>query len=167
MTQTDRPAVRVRRARQDDAALLLSWRNDPEVRGRSRSTDEIDPDAHAEWLRRTLASPDRHLLVVETDPDGTPVGTVRYDRLATSSTDPGRGRWEISISVAAAMRGRGVGSVTLQSADAWLMSTEADAREIVAHVRPDNTGSRQLFERNGYRAAPSAEPDMDCFVRSW
>jgi RimJ/RimL family protein N-acetyltransferase len=165
VTDSARPAVRVRRARQDDAALLLSWRNDPEVRGRSRSTDEIDPDAHAEWLRRTLASPDRHLLVVETDPDGTPVGTVRYDRLAASTTDPDRERWEISISVASAMRGRGAGSATVRSGDAWLLATEADAREIVAHVRPDNADSRRLFERNGYVAATSAEPDMDCFVR--
>jgi RimJ/RimL family protein N-acetyltransferase len=145
----------------------LSSRNDPALRGRSRTSDEIDPDAHAEWLRGTLASPDRHQLVVETDPEGTPVGTVRYDRLAASPTDPGRTRWEISISVSAPMRGRGVGSVTLQSADAWLLATEAEVREIVAHVRPDNTGSRRLFERNGYRAAPSAEPDMDCFVRLW
>jgi len=153
--------VRVRPATEDDAALLLAWRNDPDVRGWSRSSAEIDPAAHAEWLRGTLARPDRHLLVVETDPDGVPVGTVRYDRLAEE------GRWEVSISVAADMRGRGVGGAVLRGADDWLSAAEPGAVEIVAHVRPANTGSRRLFERNGYRATASAEPDMDCFVRRW
>ena len=161
------PQVRVRPATQEDAELLHRWRNDPEVRGLSRSSDPIALDTHAAWLRASLASPDRHLLLVEAE-DGTPVGTTRYDLLSPGDDGGGaRTRWEVSITVALEMRGRGMGSSTLQASDAWLREAEPATTEIVALVRPENTGSRHLFERNGYGAVSSAEPDMHCFVRLW
>ena len=165
MTGTGRPPlVRVRPATEDDAALLRSWRNDPEVRRWSRSSDEMPAEAHETWLRDVLADPDRHLLIVVHTGSGEPVGTTRYDRLGgPDSAD--RSRWEISITVAPGMRGQGFGSATLQACDAWLRQAEPAATGIVAHVRPANTGSRTLFERNGYREIPSGEPGMDCLVR--
>ena len=162
MTAPEGPRLRVRPATEDDAQLLLDWRNDPEARSRSRSSDVIDLEGHLAWLRATLASPDRHLLVVETA-EGTPVATTRYDRLAPDGGD----RWEVSISVAPGMRGRGLGGATLQASDAWLRGAEPAAGAVVAHVRPDNTSSRRLFLRSGYSPAPSDEPDMDRFVRHW
>jgi RimJ/RimL family protein N-acetyltransferase len=162
------PRLRVRPATQRDAVLLHTWRNDPEVRSLSRSSDPIDLATHAAWLERSLADASRHLLVVETaDPEPVPVGTTRYDLVSGGGPDAARTRWEVSITVAPEMRGRGLGSATLQASDAWLASAEPATSEIVAFVRPANAGSRRLFERNGYRATPSAEPDMDCFVRLW
>jgi UDP-2,4-diacetamido-2,4,6-trideoxy-beta-L-altropyranose hydrolase len=164
LSGTPASPVRVRPATQDDAVLLHTWRNDPVVRSLSRSTDPIPLDGHAAWLRAGLASPDRHLLVVEeSGPAATPVATTRYDLLAGDSGS--RARWEVSITVAPEMRGRGLGSATLQASDAWLSATEPDAREIEAWVRSSNAGSRRLFERNGYRAVGSGDPEMDCFVR--
>ena len=160
--------LRVRRATQDDAVLLHTWRNDPAVRSLSRSSDPIDLATHAAWLERSLADPGRHLLVVETTgAEPVPVATTRYDLLADGVPATARTRWEVSITVAPEMRGRGLGSATLQASDAWLRSAEPGTTEIVAFVRPSNTGSRRLFERNGYRATPSPEQDMDCFVRPW
>jgi RimJ/RimL family protein N-acetyltransferase len=164
MTGPETVRLRVRTATTDDARLLLDWRNDPEARSRSRSDDVIDLDSHLAWLERTLASPDRHLLVVETD-EGTPVATTRYDRLAPAPD--GTERWEVSISVAPGMRGRGLGGATLRASDEWLRAAEPGVAAVVAHVRPDNTSSRRLFLRSGYRPAPSEEPDMDRFVRHW
>jgi UDP-2,4-diacetamido-2,4,6-trideoxy-beta-L-altropyranose hydrolase len=156
--------LRVRPATEDDAVLLHTWRNDPVVRSLSRSTDPIPLDSHAAWLRASLAAPDRHLLVVETaGSDATPVATTRYDLLADDSGS--RARWEVSITVAPEMRGRGLGSATLQASDAWLTTTEPAVREIEAWVRSSNAGSRRLFERNGYRGIESDDPEMDCFVR--
>ena len=158
------PQLRVRPATTDDARLLLDWRNDPEARSRSRSSEVIDQDGHLAWLGRTLASPDRHLLVVETA-EGTPVATTRYDRLAADAD--GCDRWEVSISVAPGLRGQGLGGATLLASDEWLRAAEPAAVAVVAHVRPDNTSSRRLFLRSGYLPAPSHEPDMERFVRHW
>ena len=164
MTGPATPRLHVRPATADDAQLLLDWRNDPEARSRSRSSEVIGLAGHLAWLGRTLASPDRHLLVVETE-DGTPVATTRYDRLAPGAD--GGDRWEVSISVAPGLRGQGLGGATLHASDAWLRGTEPAAVAVVAHVRPDNTGSRRLFLRSGYVPAPSDEPEMDRFVRHW
>jgi RimJ/RimL family protein N-acetyltransferase len=71
----------------------------------------------------------------------------------------------VSITVAPAMRGRGLGSATLQASDAWLAAAEPGAGEIEAWVRSSNDGSRRLFERNGYLGVESDDPEMDCFVR--
>ncbi len=159
MSDVDPGVVRVRPATEDDAELLLAWRNDPEARRWSRSPGTIDLATHRAWLVRTLASPDRHLLVVET-PDGTPVATTRYDRL-----DAGAGAWEVSISVGPEMRGRGLGGATLRASDGWFLAAEPAADRVVAHVRPANEASRRLFERNGYAPATSGEPDMLRFER--
>ena len=163
MTGPEAPRLRVRPATTEDAQLLLDWRNDPEARSRSRSSEVIDLESHLAWLGGTLASPDRHLLVVETA-EGTPVATTRYDRLAPAEDGD---RWEVSISVAPGMRGQGLGGATLHASDEWLHATEPGAAAVVAHVRPDNTSSRRLFLRSGYSPAPSDEPDMDRFVRHW
>ena len=164
MTGPGGSQLRVRPATTDDAQLLLDWRNDPEARSRSRSSEVIDLDGHLAWLGRTLASPDRHLLVVETA-EGAPVATTRYDRLAPDAD--GGDRWEVSISVAPGLRGQGLGGATLHASDEWLRGAEPAAVAVVAHVRPDNTSSRRLFLRSGYLPAPSDEPDMDRFVRHW
>lgn len=155
--------VRVRPATPDDAALLHTWRNDPAVRSLSRSTDPISLDTHAAWLRSSLGAADRHLLVVETGGRGTPAATTRYDLLPDGAGP--RERWEVSITVAPEMRGRGLGSAALEASDAWLAAREPPAAEIVAWVRRANTGSLRLFERNGYRAVPSDDPDLACLVR--
>ena len=156
--------VAVRPAVAGDADLLLGWRNDPGVRGWSRSSEPIDRESHAAWLRRSLTDADRHILIVSAVADGVAVGTTRYD---VRSADGSRTRWEISIAVAPEMRGRGFGDATLRASDAWLLATEPAAAEIVAWIRPANAGSRRLFERNGYGATPSEEPDLDCYVRRW
>jgi len=158
--------VVVRPATAADADLLLRWRNDPAVRARSRSSAPIDRASHDAGLRRSLADPDRHILIVHAA-DGLAVGTTRYD-VRTAGGSPGsRARWEISIAIAQEVRGRGFGSAALRASDAWLLAAEPGTTEIVAFVRPSNTGSRRLFEHHGYRAVPSPEPDMDCRVRRW
>ena len=146
--------LRVRPATESDAELLLAWRNDPEARRWSRSSGMIDLDTHRSWLLRTLASPERHLIVVEA-PDRTPVATLRYDRL---DSDPGA--WEVSISVGAEVRGRGLGGASLRASDAWFFAAEPSAERVVASVRPANDTSRRLFERNGYAPVASGESDM-------
>jgi RimJ/RimL family protein N-acetyltransferase len=163
-TGADDPLA-VRLATQADAPMLLAWRNDPEVRGWSRSSDPIDPATHAQWLARSLASGERHLLVVQSAATAAPVATTRYDLLSTAP-GAGRSRWEVSIAVAPGMRGRGVGGATLEASDAWLFGAEPEATEIVAWVRSANGASRRLFERHGYRETTSTEDDMNCYVRS-
>src|SRR5690348_1550527 len=88
--------MKLRRATLDDAERLWRWRNDPETRANSISTDPVPLESHIAWLKSSLRNPDRKLLVAELD--GEPVGTVRIDNDR-----------ELSWTVAPEARGRGIG----------------------------------------------------------
>ncbi|MGY1748073.1 GNAT family N-acetyltransferase [Modestobacter sp. SYSU DS0511] len=171
MTTTGHPApsLAARPATPADAAMLLDWRNDPEVRRWSRTPDEVTPDGHARWLAAVLADPDRHLLVLERAAGAgqppEPVATTRYDLLPAPDSPADRRRWEVSITVAPGMRGRGLGGASLRASDDWLAVAEPAAEEVVAVVLPGNEGSHQLFRRNGYRATPVGTGDHARYVR--
>lgn len=140
-----------RDASEDDARLLFEWRNDEETRRRSRNSDPVDWAAHVEWLRRSLASPERRLLIVEHD--SRPVGTVRWDRLAPQ-------RWEVSITVAPQQRGRRLASSILSVGERAMTSDGLVTLVAVVHVQ--NEASLRLFTAAGY--TPDLPRDEDGFL---
>ncbi|MFP5068821.1 GNAT family N-acetyltransferase [Pseudonocardia nantongensis] len=142
--------LHARPATLDDAELLLSWRNDPETRRWSRSTDEIDLDAHRRWLAGSLDREDRRLLLVS-DLDG-PVGTVRWDREESG--------WEVSITVAPERRGSGLAIPLLRAGEEAVRAWSGAGTPVIAVVHADNAASARLFARAGYgddEAGPDAE----------
>jgi spore coat polysaccharide biosynthesis predicted glycosyltransferase SpsG/RimJ/RimL family protein N-acetyltransferase len=134
------PVLRFRPAARDDAARLLAWRNDPEVRAVSGTTHEVKPDEHAAWLERVLVDEDRELLIVERG--GEPVATVRFDRVGPEA--------EISISIAAAHRGGGLASHILRQATELQLASRPALARVVAKISVANERSRRAFERAGY-----------------
>jgi RimJ/RimL family protein N-acetyltransferase len=138
-------AVTARPATEDDAELLFGWRNDETTRWASRSGDVVAWDDHVAWLRRTLTDDGRVLLIVEA---GEPIGTVRWDRLDD-------GAWELSITLAPAVRGRGAGRAVLLAGEAALGWRAP--RRLVAVVRKDNVVAQRLFRSVGYEQ--SAPPE--------
>lgn len=131
----------LRSATLDDEDLLLKWRNDPATRHASFSSDEISSGDHHRWFVEKLEDPDCAILVVEVD--GLPVGQIRLDRLA-------EGVAEISIGLAAEVRGRGLGRKALLRA-----VPEADrllgADSIRALVKRGNAASLAAFASAGFR----------------
>ncbi len=148
--------LRARPARQDDARMLLEWRNDPITRRNSRDGSLVDAPGHAVWLARSLADDDRRLLVVEEG--GVPVATCRWDRL--SATD-----WEVSITVAPDARGRGGAGRALAAAEHALI-VPAPVR-MIAVVHRDNTASQRVFERAGYLPQHPADESGFLTLARW
>lgn len=144
----------VRGATLDDARTLFDWRNDPQTRALSRSSDELVYDDHVAWLRGSLERDDRVLLIV-TGPDGGQVGTVRWDH-------EGHDDWEVSITVAPSARGQGLATPMLLAAEEHLAQT-ADVRSYLAVVHADNEPSRRLFATADYVA--DLPPDAAGFER--
>jgi UDP-2,4-diacetamido-2,4,6-trideoxy-beta-L-altropyranose hydrolase len=139
---TDPPAgneVILRPATSADRALLLDWRNDQDVVRFSLSGRPVAAAAHANWLAARLAEPALRLWIAEEA--GEPVGQVRVDLEDATGT--------VSISVAPAHRGRGVGSRMLR---ALVIEMEADGavRSLLALVHRENTASLRSFERVGF-----------------
>lgn len=127
-----------------DADALLSWRNDPLTRQMSLQTDEIPRDAHMRWLERSLAAPDRILLIGEDSGTGVAVGMCRFDL-------DGRRRAEVSIGVAPAQRGRGMGTALLAAGIAAFQTARPDIDTLTAVIRSTNAASIRLFEAAGFR----------------
>jgi RimJ/RimL family protein N-acetyltransferase len=136
-------SVVVRAATEGDSGLLLAWRNDPETRAWSRTTDPVAPADHGRWLARALNDPGRRLLIAEYG--HKPVGTVRLDR----DDD----HWEISITVAPEARGRGLAVPILLAAELSL-----DDTTIRACVNRDNAASIAIFRRAGYQPLATDGP---------
>jgi len=126
----------VRPATMADAELLLAWRNDPDTRAWSRTSDTISLADHRDWLATALDNPERRFLIAEYD--DRPVGTVRFDY--------GNDAWEVSITLAPAARGRRLALPVLLTAEAALANPT-----IHAIVHRDNAASRALFHHAGYR----------------
>jgi len=147
-------AVALRAATMDDAAKLLEWRMDSVTREMSADRGDINPDEHAQWLARSLDSKARRLFVVVSG--GTTLGTVRLDERS-------HGEWEISLTVAAEHRGKGL------AAD-FLRAAEQNAREmgvvrLVARIRTENERSLRAFRRAGYHDFVAQPPYTTCVRR--
>lgn len=139
----------VREATPADAELLLAWRNDPETRRWSRTTDPVDAADHRAWLRRTLDN-ERRILLVGDDTAG-PVGTVRWDL-------EDDGSWEVSLTVAPERRGSQLSGPLLDAAEGVLHAQVPPPVPLLAVVHQDNAASVRLFTHAGYRPSwPAAD----------
>ena len=134
--------MRLRAADAGDRDRLLEWRNDPATREASRQTAAVEAGEHEAWLEAVLADADRHLLIAEDG--GDPVGQIRFDRDRAY-------RYEISVGLAPAARGRGLGSDLIEMGCAWLWRS-TNATDVEAWVRADNAPSERAFAAAGFRA---------------
>jgi len=123
----------LRGATRQDSDLLLAWRNDPLTMQGSLCSNPVAPDEHLSWLRRSLVSATRRLLIAEED--GVPVGTARLDYTPEGC--------ELSWTVAPEARGRGVGKRMVA------MAAEL-APSVYARIRSDNAPSLAIARACGF-----------------
>jgi UDP-2,4-diacetamido-2,4,6-trideoxy-beta-L-altropyranose hydrolase len=135
------PALLVRRAGDDDCRPIWEWANDPTTRAASFSPEAIPWQRHIDWFTKKLGEPSCYFYVV-TDIRRQPIGMVRYDTQEKEAV--------VSINIAPAQRGRGLGAEALR-ASARRLFDESDVRTVLALVKPENRVSVAAFERAGYR----------------
>jgi RimJ/RimL family protein N-acetyltransferase len=141
MTPVTRAAITLRRARSEDAERLLQWRNDPETRRWYLQRARVPRRDHEGWL--SLKLNDRGCRIYIVEERGVPVGQLRIERVGPSAA-------EVSLSVDAAARGRGIGSTMLKRAAA-AARRELRVAKLLAHVRPENVPSAVAFLKAGFR----------------
>lgn len=135
------PALRLRRARVEDAQTLLDWRNEPATRVMSLTTAAIGWAEHIRWFRSRLQSGRSEILLLQARE--LPVGQVRFDLEPDHAV--------LSYSLDPIVRGRGWSR--------WLVSQavqrlrESHPGVIVrAQVKPENTASTKVFTGLGWTA---------------
>lgn len=129
-----------------DAELLLAWRNDPETRRQSRTSDELSLVNHIAWLTTSLAMPSRRLYIAEQD--GTPVGTVRSDKREDGTV-------ELSWTVAPRERGKGFGKAMVTQFAREIHPGE----RLVASIKKGNVASEKIAEALGLQQAEPEFPE--------
>lgn len=70
----ERRGGQVRPMEERDLALVLEWRNHPEVRHFMYTRHEIMPDEHRRWFETCRQQPGRHLLIY--DEEHAPLGFI-------------------------------------------------------------------------------------------
>lgn len=126
--------MKLRGATWADRDRLLAWRNDPLTLQGSLTDAAVEPDEHYQWLRKSLVSASRRLLIAEVD--GLPVGTARLDY--------SREGCELSWTIAPEARGRGLGKQLVALAAAL-------APTVFARIRSDNAASLAIARACGFR----------------
>lgn len=137
--------VVLRAARVQDCRRIWRWRNDEETRRASFDSSPIPFGRHERWFRESLGRQDRRIYVIVVD--GQPAGVARLD------LEGGQGI--VSIHLAPAWRGRGVGPAALDAL-AELAFGALGLDRLVASVKPDNPASLATFEKAGFTRVGAA-----------
>ena len=156
------PAIRLRRARPADAALLRAWDGQPHVIASSGEDDRFDWD---EELVREV--PWRENLIAEAD--GVPVGLMQVIDPAEEEShywgDCGPGLRAIDIWIGPPeWLGRGVGTQMMRQAIARCFA-DPTVTAILIDPLAENLRARRFYERLGFReVGPRRFGDDDCVV---
>lgn len=132
--------LRLRRATAADAAKLWQWRNEPDTRAASFSSEPIAYEDHARWLETTLRDRDVFLLIAIGEGE-TEIGYVRLDVHGDAA--------EVNLSLDRAHRGRGLGTSTIRAAAEYAVGALRIGR-VIARVKPGNTVSIRAFRAAGF-----------------
>lgn len=137
-----------RTATLDDAAVLLTWRNNSNTREFSLHSELILGSEHLEWLTARLAR-------VQYEPfflfaaDSKAIGMSRLDVVGGSVN-----KFEISILVDPNQHGKGIGTRILKMTCEAFLNLHPDYT-ILASVHQHNFVSQKLFASAGFDLLPS------------
>ena len=129
--------LRIREVKNEDSAILLDWRNDPDVRKYAFNTNEIERDSHKKWLRQKVSEKDCKIFIFETK-QGHPVGQVRLDYV--------NNKWLIDYSIDKYFRGLGLGKKTINQTIGTI-----DKGSFLAKVKSNNQASIKTFKSLGFK----------------
>lgn len=141
--------MKLRRATSADAMDILTWRNDPQTRAMSKTSEMVDAAAHLAWFENAVHDPRRLLLIGETG--DAKAGMVRFDL--------GDHAWLASINIAPEMRGKGYGPTLLGEGVAFLEKEHGHPR-IIAEIALNNMASIVTFKKCGFTCYRSDDEYM-------
>ena len=147
------------RAVDDDARLVMAWRNDPVTRAASFHQAEKVWPAFREEFAGYFGDALPPLFGVRGD--GERIGFVRF-RACADPEGRGRNAVDISINVAPGARGQGTGRRLIEAATARALSSmEVQVEVVLAEIRPGNAASVKAFVGAGYRRVADGAHDVD------
>jgi sialic acid synthase SpsE/RimJ/RimL family protein N-acetyltransferase len=137
------------RPTENDAALIMRWRNDPET---LRMSFHTEPQKWETFYKEFL---DKYFLFPELPPlfilvNNERSAFVHFSPKAHPENIPGRRCVEISLNVAPEYRGKGLGTAALKATKEWIAQQGFD--DIYAVVKEENIASQKIFRAAGYES---------------
>jgi perosamine synthetase len=137
----------LRMATMDDAKMVFSWRNMPEIIAMGTTRRPVQWDEHLSWFQKVVRG-DQHLFFIVLLGQQA-IGQVRLDRVDERSC-------EVSIYLLPEFTGRGLGVLALKHA-CWESFATMKVKELLAHIREDNQRSVTAFQRAGFKLVPQSD----------
>lgn len=128
--------VIIRKAELSDMRRIFELSNDSVVRANSIHSEPIEWETHEKWFANALANPRVKFYIAESA-DGALIGQVRFEEREDDCL--------ISVSLAAAFRGKGLAQTVLTKA-----MDASGSQRFTAEICSDNLPSLSLFRRNGF-----------------
>lgn len=153
-----------------DFRKIFEWRNDPEARANSFSSEPVTWEEHTRYWERRLSAGAWSLIFVQ---EGKDTGLVRLDRIAPGTkaqatkgmeygpagrSKGGKEGYEIHILIGAPFRGKGAGTQAI--AEAKEFARRHGVPRLIARVKSGNAASRAVFGRNGFRPVHTGEVEV-------
>jgi RimJ/RimL family protein N-acetyltransferase len=134
----------LRPATMEDSANLLAWRNDPSTYINYRIAKPIAPSHHRMWMEVNVRHgyPTRIVLMADDDKDIS-VGVVDLQ-----ARNPEMSVYEVGITIAPKLRGRGYGREAL---DLACRRKNIVGRTLTAEIRIENAASKAVFRHCGFK----------------
>lgn len=144
MPEPDDHRGQVRPMDSNDLALVLEWRNHPDVRRFMYTRHEISMAEHREWFERCRGQTDRHLLIYEEA--GAPCGFINLSPTGFS----GVAKWGFYTATSAAKgTGRRLGRAAMQHAFHTLSLYKVCGEALAYNERSIRLHERLGFAREG------------------
>jgi UDP-2,4-diacetamido-2,4,6-trideoxy-beta-L-altropyranose hydrolase len=134
--------IHLRPVSPEDCFLLWEWANDSVVRAHSFSPESISWAQHIKWFQSRREDPNT-VHFIATNEESAPIGQVRFDIHSTNA--------EISLSINAPFRGRGLAAELIRLAVGELFRITPSVVSVQAHVKPTNQASIRAFEKAGFK----------------
>jgi len=131
-----RKSFNLREVTQSDWKVLLEWRNEKITRQNSFNSDLVSLSEHKEYIKNTIANPNRKLFVLEYN--DIPVRTIREDRLENDEL-------ELSYTISPMYRGKKIGQIMMSL---YLIDTEGS---FLCEVKEENISSIKMIEKLGFK----------------
>ncbi|MBV1776243.1 GNAT family N-acetyltransferase [Burkholderiaceae bacterium DAT-1] len=125
-----------------DSEDIWRWRNDPDTRAMSVTTEMVPWERHQHWFADSLSRNDRFMFVVELA-DGQKVGMCRFD------LSPDQLSAEVSININPACRGQGFAIPLL--AECIRQFSLLRPSRLTAIIKQSNPASERCFVANGFK----------------
>ena len=132
-----RKSLNLREVTKSDWKVLLEWRNDKITRQNSFNSDLVSVSEHKEYIKNTIANPNRTLFILEYNE--IPVGTIREDRLG------GEDEFELSYTISPMYRGKKIGQIMMSL---YLIERKGS---FLCEVKEENVPSIKMIEKLGFK----------------